>query len=126
VGLSSEGDLYAWGVNADGQLGLGDVTPRSSPVAVLGGLKFTDVIPTSAGSFLALTKTGEAYAWGDNTFGQLGDNSTDSKSSPVAVLGGLQFSRIISGNGSVIGLELGTGVAYAWGRNASGVLGLGD
>lgn len=36
VGTSPSGIMYAWGINTNGSLGLGDVTPRSSPVAVLG------------------------------------------------------------------------------------------
>lgn len=128
VGIIKTGELYSWGVNANGQLGVGDVVPRSSPVAVLSGLKFTNVVVLSAGSYLATTEDGTAYAWGENTFGQLGDGTTIDKSSPVAVLGGLKFGKIalLPANGSVIAIEKGSDLAYAWGKNSSGELGVGD
>src|ERR1700679_3547443 len=71
IALGENGNLYAWGNNANGQLGLGDVTPRSSPVAVLGGLKFQSIscgVCSSSNAYannsLALSTTGTAYGWG--------------------------------------------------------------
>lgn len=135
IGLTTSGALYAWGVNNKGQLGVGDVTARSSPVAVLGGLTFVDVAISTGGgtgqaSVYAITSNGTMYAWGDNTAGQLGLGDVTARSSPVAVLGGFLFNKISipqdnTGGGYVFGLTK-DGVAYGWGKNSIGHLGVGD
>lgn len=128
VGITSEGDLYSWGLNDAGQLGVGDTVSRSSPVAVLGGLKFSNVVTISNKSYMALTKNGLAYTWGENNHGQLGDGTAIDKSSPVAVAGGLRFGKVpvLSGDGSILIFQRGSGVVYGWGKNSSGELGAGD
>lgn len=130
-GLTSAGALYAWGINNNGQLGVGDVNPRSSPVAVLGGLTFSDVA-VLRNSVVALTTAGVAYSWGVNTNGQLALGDVTPRSSPVAVLGGLTFKQISpagdSGGTDVTryyGLTTGNDL-YAWGLNTDGQLGVGD
>lgn len=129
IGLTPAGQAYGWGLNSDGGLGVGDVNPRSSPVAVLGGLVFTQVF-CSVGSSYGLTASGALYAWGTNNNGQLGVGDVLPRSTPTAVLGGLSFaSVVVSGSGStsstVVGLTS-AGVAYAWGLNNGGQLGVGD
>lgn len=130
VGLSRAGIAYAWGINTNGNLGLGDVTPRSSPVAVLGGFTFQDIQGGAVSSryfFVGLTTAGAAVAWGANTNSQLGVGDQTARSSPVAVLGGLTFRRLFvhPKSESVYGITT-TGVLYAWGDNSQGQLGVGD
>ena len=88
LGLRANGTAWAWGRNANGQLGDNTVTDRSSPVSVVGG--FTDWCQVSAGFFhsLGLRTNGTAWAWGCNGTGQLGDNTATNRSSPVSVIGG--------------------------------------
>lgn len=126
AGLNQSGAAYAWGSNVKGQLGTGDTVGRSSPVAVVGGLTFQQIFthPFSESVF-GLTEAGALYAWGDNLQGILGVGDNTAKSSPVAVLGGLTFSKIGHFRGHVVGLTA-DGTAYAWGSNASGELGVGD
>lgn len=134
LGITTDGTPYAWGLNLNGQLGLGDVTPRSSPVAVLGSLKFKQIIAggrSGGGSSLGLTFDGRAYAWGFNDRGQLGTGDVTPRSSPVAVVGNLRFKQVaITGNGNSPGTSMcgitPEGVAYAWGSNIHGQLGTGD
>lgn len=123
-GLTKTGDLYGWGLNASGSLGVGDTTPRSSPVLVLGGLKFMDMVAGQRFG-IGLTEGGAAYAWGLNNNGQLGVGDVTPRSSPVAVLGGLTFKRIYAADLSVGALTT-AGAAYMWGANADGRLGVGD
>ena len=64
-----------------------------------------------------------AYAWGRNSFGQLGDNTLVSKRSPVTVVGDItNWSSVSAGYYHSIGLT-DAGVAYAWGYNDFGQLG---
>ncbi len=96
LALSSDGTLAAWGWNALGQLGDGTTTDRLTPVAVTtsGVLSGKTIMSLRAGyAFsLALCSDGTLAAWGDNGEGQLGDNSTTSRTTPVAVNTGGAFA----------------------------------
>lgn len=130
LGINKSGAAYTWGINTQGALGLGDVTPRSSPVAVLGGLTFTDVTGSATSAryyFVGLNDSNAAYAWGANTHGQLGVGDVAARSSPVAVLGGLTFERLVTSSDSESVMAFAAdGTLYAWGENAKGTLGVGD
>lgn len=85
--------VYCWGVNTDGELGDGTTTKRLVPVAVAGGRFFDQVSAgltyyPNGGHTCAKTSTGAAYCWGSNSQGQLGDGTTTSRPTPVAVSGG--------------------------------------
>ena len=124
VGISEDGSAYAWGYNAFGQLGVGDVLPRSSPVAVLGGFKFRSIAAASS-RVLAIAADGTPYAWGFNDVGQLGLGDVTPRSSPIAVLGGLKFREVYTAGFSSFGLTFNNDL-YAWGFNTNGELGVGD
>lgn len=127
LALTKKGKAYAWGTNGSGALGVGDVASRSSPVAVLGGLTFVKIYMASFDSAYGLTSSGQLYAWGSNGNGQLGVGNTVSRSSPVAVLGGLTFTDFFCDevNASVYAISA-QGQLYAWGLNTNGQLGVGD
>ena len=117
-------ELYSWGENADGQLGLGDVIFRSSPVQV-GAL--TTWLNLAAGSYHSIaTKTdGTLWTWGRNTNGQLGLGDTVKRSSPVQV-GALTTWSKVSGGAKFSAAIKTDGTLWTWGNNDSGQLGLGD
>lgn len=117
-GITADGTAFAWGKNANGQLGDNSVTPKSVPTAVVGGLKFRQ-IAHAQNTAVGITEDGTAYAWGLNANGQLGDGTVTPKSSPVAVLGGFRFKKVAAGNGFCLGLTFG-GDIYGWGANTVG------
>jgi alpha-tubulin suppressor-like RCC1 family protein len=125
VALTSTGAAYAWGRNADGQLGDGTTTYKSAPVPVglPAGIRLTSVRMGYAFT-LALTSTGTAYAWGNNEHGQLGDGTTTDRAEPVAVEMpvGVRFAAIVAGRFHALALSS-TGTFYAWGNNEYGQLG---
>ena len=68
------------------------------------------------------------YAWGNNLYGQLGDNTSTQRSSPVSVVGNYKFQIIKTALGSSNAYSLGLtsdGVAYGWGGASSGTAALG-
>ena len=124
LALTDTGSAYAWGYNISGQLGDNTTIDKSSPVAVVGGYSFVQIATggQTAPFCAALTATGQAYTWGGNTVGQLGDNTIISKSSPVAVVGGYSFVQIALGSAHTLALDI-NGQVYAWGNNTDGQLG---
>ena len=124
-GLTPEGDAYCWGSNVSGQLGTttSDLCGFSSlacsqpPLIVSGGLTFASLSGTCG-----LTIGGDAYCWGGNVHGKLGDGTTTDRLSPVLVSGGLSFGSLDAGSGHTCGVTTG-GDAYCWGRNNNGQLG---
>jgi len=119
-------ELWGWGDNAYGCLGLGDLTDRSSPVQVAGEIWSDISFGGSQPSTLALKTDGTIWAWGRNAFGQLGQGNTTDRSSPVQIGALTTWSKIASGNGQ-ISLAIKTdGTLWAWGRGYGGSLGQGN
>ncbi len=124
-GVTTAGAGFCWGSNSTGQLGNATTTNTAIPVAIAGGLTFGSVSVGSLQNFsCGLTTAGAAYCWGYNDYGQLGNATFTSSTSPVAVAGNLTFSSLSAGDGAqVCGLATG-GAAYCWGYNGSGQLGV--
>ena len=90
--------------------------------------KFIEVAAGSQSSY-GIDVNGMLYAWGDNTYGQLGDGTTTDKSAPVSVAGRHSFIQVTGGGriseGHACGLKA-DGTVWCWGRNNHGQLGLCD
>lgn len=132
IALKSDGTVYAWGNNAEGQLGDNSTASRTVPVQVCisASIHLTGIIAISAGGShnLALDLDGRVYAWGDNYYGQIGNDST--VQSKVAVLvkdfSGInninEITAISAGKEHSLAL-LSNGTVAAWGNNFDGQLG---
>jgi hypothetical protein len=134
--VKTDGTLYCWGYNYHGQLGIdtfGDSAEEPYPVQVkgVGGSGYlTDVSQVSLGDrhTCALKTNGTVYCWGANDIGQLGDNTTTERHTPVQVkgVGGVDYltnvSQISLGYGHACALKT-NGTVYCWGYNSSGQLG---
>jgi alpha-tubulin suppressor-like RCC1 family protein len=134
LALCSDGTVAAWGQNTYGQLGDGSKTNSSVPVAVsaAGGLSGKTVSGIAAGYYhnLAQCTEGSLVAWGRNSYGQLGNNSTTDSSTPVditrsGVLNGLTVAQFAAGSDHSLVLCT-DGSLAAWGRNNYGQLGEGS
>jgi alpha-tubulin suppressor-like RCC1 family protein len=124
--LTSGGTVYCWGRNDRGQLGNGTTSRSTVPVAVAGSLTFQLI---AAGGFMvghtcALTNQ-QAYCWGDNERGQLGNGTKDINPHPLPapVSGGLLFERLTAGLGRHSCGLTAAGAAHCWGENTYGALG---
>lgn len=131
MALDTAGKMWGWGDNSSGSIGDGTIVSKSSPVAVLGSIVFTDIIRghTNAGITAGgIDSNGKIWLWGSNASGQLGDGTTVPKSSPIMVAGSQIFSHVWtsgfvdSGVVTTWGLDTSGGL-WAWGSNAKGVLG---
>jgi alpha-tubulin suppressor-like RCC1 family protein len=123
-GVTTTGQAYCWGTNHSGELGGGPTGTAFAPVTVAGGLTFATVSASHAYHSCGVTTSGQAYCWGNNVRGQLGNGSYDSTFAPVAVVGGLTFTNVSGGDYLTCGLAT-TGQAYCWGDHSYGALGNG-
>ena len=124
----STGNIYCWGLGTTGQIGNSLTASVSTPTQVSGGRSFNQVSAGGNGSSNCIVAieagTNNAYCWGFNSFGQLGNNGVTSQSSPTSVVGGRSYSKISTGSGvNVAAIEFSTGNAYCWGIGTSGQLG---
>ena len=123
LALTSTGIAYSWGYNFAGQLGNNTTTSSRSPVTVVGGITNWSQLGAGGAHSIGLIATGIVYSWGYNSDGQLGDNTTSSRISPVTVTGGItNWSQVASGWYHSLALTS-TGTAYTWGRNSTNQLG---
>ncbi|MCL2825505.1 MAG: hypothetical protein FWD57_16050, partial [Polyangiaceae bacterium] len=129
--ITAEDHLRCWGNNADGQLGIGTIgNYASSPTQVLGSLNMLKVSKVSAGRFhtCAILSSGDAYCWGYNSHGGLGDGTTEPKLFPSLVNGAYStgFTAISAGAFNTCGIRTsGTTInqAVCWGMRNGGATG---
>lgn len=124
--LTTEHDIYCWGANGDGQLGLGQADEKlhALPVIVPSAVKFKSVT-SGYRHTCGLSVTGEAYCWGWNEYGQLGNGTRRQSSTPVKVAGSITFNALSAGATHTCGIRT-DGTAYCWGGNWHGQLGVGS
>jgi len=118
----SDGQVLCWGGNNFGQLGDGTNEDRTQPTTVTGLPGRPVSLAAGAVHTCALVQGGSAYCWGQNLQGQLGDGSTENRSEPVLVAGGVAFTEIHAGGALTCALT-GDGAEYCWGLNQSGQVG---
>jgi alpha-tubulin suppressor-like RCC1 family protein len=139
--IATNGLLYCWGDNTNGQLGIGttDNQAHLEPMIVSFTERFESVALGSR-STCGITVDHRALCWGQNATGQLGDGTITSRALPTLVAGGLKFVAITLGSGFGGGTSVAppvggqanaahtcaiteSGAPYCWGWNGDGQLG---
>ena len=128
--LTKDGKVLGWGYNERGKLGQPLTTAILYTPAYVrdvdGTGQLSDIIAIDTGSrhTLALSSKGKVYAWGDNTYRQLGDETAARKDTPVEVSGLADIIAISAYGNHSLALKS-DGTVWAWGQNDLGQIGIG-
>lgn len=126
VALTKSGRVLTWGGNSKGQLGDGQLTSSTTPLSAL-QLRHRPVVSVSCGEnhCLALTIGGNVYAWGDNSFGQLGLMDAKNRLRPEQIKSMRSIgARSISAGRNHSLVVSHSGLLLSFGSNSHGQLGL--
>lgn len=122
LAIKSDNTGWSWGYNSSGQLGVDSLTGEFSiPTAIYGSHNFCSFAAGSLHS-LGLDDSGKIWAWGSDTQGQLGDNDSSPRYTPVLVCGNHTFCSVGSGYFHSLGID-NNKVSWSWGDNGNGQLG---
>jgi alpha-tubulin suppressor-like RCC1 family protein len=125
--IDNNGSLYGWGTSTYGQIGTNQTGAYTQYTPGRVNVTNNVIIDVSCGYYhtAAVTAGGSVYTWGNNSLGQIGDNTLTNRLSPTLVNGLLQNAIIISIScGSYHTMALATdGQLYTWGSNNFGQIG---
>jgi len=123
LGLKTDGTLWAWGKNTNGQLGDDTRTHRSSPVQTKAVGTIWKQASCGDGHSGAIKLDGTLWMWGLNDLGQLGTNDIVHRSSPVqTVAAGSNWKQVACGGKSTAAIKT-DGTLWTWGDATLGKLG---
>ena len=136
LALTRDGDVYAWGENADAQLGLEPTTYRSArPVKVQGLGRMVSIAASGTGNLAlsgAVRDDGTVWMWGSNQAATMGNglksgargDAGDLNSKPLAVKG-ISTARTINAGDGHVAVLLRDGTLRLWGHDGWGQIGIG-
>lgn len=126
--LRHDGQVWCWGANNFGQLGIGSnigspvPVQARSPAAGFGSNNIASIGALYFGN-CALNTAGRAFCWGGNSYGELGDGTITTRLNPARVRGlGAGMQTLATGTYSTCAIDAG-GRAWCWGRNSEGQVG---
>ena len=123
LAIDNSGQLWAWGWNEYSQLGDGTTGGnKTTPTKIKEGTIFTSV---AAGFFhsLAIDNSGQLWAWGSNSSGQVGDGTIENiKNTPTKIKEGTKFITVAAGWNHSLAID-NSGQLWTWGQNNDGQLG---
>ena len=123
--VTKDGDLYMWGRNYYGQLGVYSNADSKIPIKVNNS---SSTLPEKSVKYIALgyyhsaaiTKDGSLYMWGRNNYGQLGDGTTTDRYTPVKIMDNVASVSLGGSHSAAVTKD---GSLYMWGDNGNGRLG---
>lgn len=124
LAMDSTGHVHAWGYNNDGSLGNNSYTNSKIPIDIsgFGSLNGKVMVAIACGAYhtLTLDSTGHVHAWGFNSNGQLGNNSTTTLNIPIEISGfgslnGKSIKTVAAGSSHTLALDS-VGNVHVWGQ----------
>ncbi len=124
LALKSNGTLWYWGNNSNGQLG-NNSTVQTPYITQLGTLTTWTDIAAGNDFSVALRSDGSMWTWGYNLYGQLGNGNNNASLVPIQVGAGSTWSNVEAGYSYVIAKKS-NNTLWSFGQNSLGYLGLGN
>ncbi|WP_243373193.1 CxxxxCH/CxxCH domain-containing protein [Geotalea sp. SG265] len=118
--LQSDGTLWTFGANYNGELGNGTKTSSENPAQIGNGTNWAAVAAGKIHS-VAVKRDGTLWAWGENSLGQVGDGSGVTQTSPVQI-GTAEWAAVAAGTYHSVAIKR-DGTLWAWGYNSGYQLG---
>jgi alpha-tubulin suppressor-like RCC1 family protein len=122
--IKTDGTLWTWGYNVQGQLGINNTTsPICTPVTTFAGGTNWKQVDCGGNRTAAIKTDGTLWTWGQNSSGQLGDNTGITRSIPVTTFaGGTNWKQVDCGTINTAAIKT-DGTLWTWGSNIFAQLG---
>ena len=122
--IKTDGTLWIWGLNSDGQLGVIDTTQRNTPVQTSAGGTNWKQVAGGNNHAVAIKTDGTLWTWGSGTSGKLGNNNFINIYTPVTTFaGGTNWKQVNCGDSHTAAIKT-DGTLWTWGLNSYGQLGI--
>jgi uncharacterized delta-60 repeat protein len=115
MAVKTNGTLWGWGGNFNGQLGDGTLVNKNVPTQIGSGTNWS-VVAAGQNHTIAVKTDGTLWAWGQNYFGQLGDGTNTDKSTPVQIGSATNWKGVSTGFNHSVAWKT-DGTVWAWGGN---------
>ena len=124
--IKTDGTLWIWGYNAQGQLGTNDTTNRNTPVTTFAGGTNWKQVSAGYSNTAAIKTDGTLWIWGNGDNGKLGNGvTTGNISTPVTTFaGGTNWKQVSFGDSHCAAIKT-DGTLWTWGYGGRGRLGNG-
>ena len=119
--LKTDGSLWGWGLNDQGQLGDSTQETRRLPIQI-GTDRDWAMVAVGYDHTLGIKQNHTLWAWGNNGQGKLGDGSEENRLAPIQIGNAPNWFEIGVGRNHTLGLKL-DGTLWSWGGNLYGQLG---
>jgi alpha-tubulin suppressor-like RCC1 family protein len=120
--IKTDGTLWSWGSGSEPRIVAGSSTDKSSPIQVGTDSDWYSIHFNDSDKAVAIKTDGTLWMWGDNAYGQLGDNTVVTKHEPTKI-GTDSWSKAVCGGSNSIGIKS-DGTLWTWGDRTKGALGL--
>ena len=123
LAIKTDGTLWAWGYNLYGQVGDNTLANRSTPRQIGTNTNWKQVFAgPNSGHAQAIKTDGTFWAWGNNFYGQVGDNTRANRSTPRQIGTDTNWRQVAGGGNHSIAIKT-DGTLWAWGYNTYGQVG---
>jgi len=117
--IKTDGTLWIWGTGDVGQLGINALAVRSTPVTTFAGGTNWKQVACGFVNTAAIKTDGTLWTWGRNIYGNIGDNTTTQKITPVTTFaGGTNWKQVTCGY-EILAIKT-DGTLWTWGRGGQG------
>lgn len=121
--IKNDGSLWVWGNNTSAQLGINDLTNRSTPVTTFSGGNNWKQVSLCLDSGAGVKTDGSLWTWGAGTNGILGNNTLNASRTPITTFAGGNDWKQVSMGDTVCSAIKTNGSLWIWGRNTVAQLG---